>query len=146
VPKLFWSVSNSPKNLFLPGKRFLEKELWLLIGNYKKMFLLVQTSLGGNLIVPPHSPPQIQCLSDSGTPCVLLQECATICKVPLTEKALATYVCVFPPKPVYSKNQVPLSVRCHYVCVPLSVARLFWVAAKICLNGLDLVLTGLNMF
>jgi hypothetical protein len=37
------------------------------IGDYKKRFLIVQTYLGGNLIIPPHFhlAPQIQCLPAS---------------------------------------------------------------------------------
>ncbi len=52
-----------PKSPFLLRQEISrERGLWLLSGDYKKMFLLVQTYLGGNLIVPPHLTPQIQCL------------------------------------------------------------------------------------
>jgi hypothetical protein len=40
--------------------------LWLLNGDYKKMFLLVQTYLGGqSYCPPPHLTPQIQCGSST---------------------------------------------------------------------------------
>jgi hypothetical protein len=32
------------------------------IGDYKKMFLIVQTYLGGQSLCSPHLTPQIQCL------------------------------------------------------------------------------------
>ncbi len=34
------------------------------IGNYKKMFLIVQTYLGGQSFCSPHLTPQIQCLPE----------------------------------------------------------------------------------
>jgi hypothetical protein len=52
-----------PKNPFLLRQEISrEQGLWLLIGDYKKMFLLVQTYLGGQSYCSPHLTPQIQCL------------------------------------------------------------------------------------
>ena len=65
--------------------------------------------------------------TDSGTPCVLLQECATICKVPLTEKALATYVHMYP---TYIHNYVrmyPMYIP-HHISVRCGQGRLAAVA------------------
>jgi hypothetical protein len=63
---LFVRSLSLPKNPFLLRQEISrEQGLWLFNGDYKKMFLLVQTYLGGNLIVPPHLTPQIQCLPES---------------------------------------------------------------------------------
>jgi hypothetical protein len=62
--KTFFVRSHSPpKNPFLLRQEISrERGLWLLNGDYKKMFLLVQTYLGGQSYCSPHSTPQIQCL------------------------------------------------------------------------------------
>jgi hypothetical protein len=53
--KTFFVLSNSPpKNPFLLRQEISrEQGLWLLNGNYKKMFLLVQTYLGGAILLFP---------------------------------------------------------------------------------------------
>jgi hypothetical protein len=61
--------------------------------------------------------------TDSGTPCVLLQEGATIYKVPLTEKALDTYVHMYP---TYIHNYVCTypTYTPHHISVRLFLLRL----------------------
>jgi hypothetical protein len=58
--KNFFVRSDSlPQNPFLLGQEISrERGLWLLNGDYKKMFLLVQTYLGGqSYCSPPFNPP-----------------------------------------------------------------------------------------
>jgi hypothetical protein len=58
--KTFFVRSHSPpKNPFLLKQEISrERGLWLLNGDYKKMFLLVQTYLGGqSYCSPPFNPP-----------------------------------------------------------------------------------------
>jgi hypothetical protein len=58
-----------PKNPFLLRQDISQEQgLLLLNGDYKKMFLLVQTYLGGQSYCPPHLTPQIQCLTDPSPP------------------------------------------------------------------------------
>ncbi len=62
--KTFFVRSHSlPKNPFLLRQEISrERGLWLLNGNYKKMFLLVQTYLGGQSYCSPRfSPPNQVC-------------------------------------------------------------------------------------
>jgi hypothetical protein len=66
--KTFFVCSYSPpENPFLLRQEVSrERGLWLLNSDYKNMFLLVQTYLGGAILLfPPHLTPQIQCLPEA---------------------------------------------------------------------------------
>jgi hypothetical protein len=63
----FWGALNTspPKKIHFSQEQEITQEREFVasqIGNYKKMFLILQTYLGGQSYYPPPFNPQIQCL------------------------------------------------------------------------------------